>query len=203
MIARIDRNFGNLQKVTFTVNESEGFQNTPDIYPTAGNPGRPDRSFSDRKVELADTVNLTPNLAYHASFEVDSNIIDTISLHGDSELPAQLGSCGVGGEFFPALRFRGYVGLGSSRRSYLRNAFKAYDFDNELIFHNGGHTWTVVSCTKVVKFSTLELDSPSGSFSFNDRITGLPGINNTGDGFATFLLGQARRAEATDQFQPA
>ena len=202
-IARVDHNVGDLQKITFNVNVSEGFQNTPDIYPTAGDPGRPDRSFSNRRVELADTVNLKPNLTYRGSLEVDTDIIDTFSLHGDRDFPDELGLHGVNGVVFPELRFRGYAGLGPSRRSYLRNAFTIYDLDNELILRNGDHTWTVVSSTKVVKFSTLELDSPSGSFAFNDRITGLPGINNTGDGFATFLLGQAWQAQATDQPQPA
>ena len=60
----------------------------------------------------------------------------------------------------------------------------------------------MTSDTQLLSWSTYELDAPSGSFSFGDRITGLPGINNTGDGFATFLLGQAGRALATDQPQP-
>ena len=202
-IARVDHNLGDLQKITLDVKVSEGFQDTPDIYPTAGNPGRPDRLFSNRSFELADTVNLTPNLTYRGSFEVDSDIVDTISVHGDRDFPDELGLRGVNGAVFPELRFHGYAGLGSSQRSHLRNAFNDYDFDNEAIFRSGDHTWTVVSDAKVVKFGTLELDSPSGSFSFNDRITGLPGINNSGDGFATFLLGQAWRAQTTDQPQPA
>lgn len=202
-IARIDHNLGSLQKVSLDVKLSEGFLNTPDIYPTAADPGRPDRLFRNREVELSDTVNLTPNLTYRGSLEVDSDIIDTISHQDDRNLPDELGLRGVNGTAFPQLRFRGYVGMGASRKAYIRNAFNVYDLDNELIFRNGSHTWTVVSQTKAVRFGTLELDSPSGSFSFNDRITGLPGITNTGDGFATFLLGQAWRAEATDQPQPA
>ena len=203
VIARVDHNLGDLQKVTFNVKLSEGLLSTPDIYPTAGNPGRPDRWFSNREFELADTVSLTPSLTYRGSFEVDSDIVDTISHQDGRNFPDQLGLRGVNGAVFPELRFQGYAGLGSSRRAYIRNAFNVYELDNELIFRDGGHTWTVVSEAKVVRFSTLELDSPSGSFSFNDRITGLPGITNTGDGFATFLLGQAWRAEATDQPQPA
>ena len=202
-IARIDHNLGDLQKITVDVKLSEGFLSTPDIFPTAGNPGRPDRLFSNREVELADTVSLTPHLTYRGSFEVDSDIGDTISHSDGRDLPEELGLRGVDGTVFPQLRFQGYVGLGSSRRAYVRNAFNVYDLDNELIFRDGSHTWTVVSQAKVVRFSTLELDSPSGSFSFNDRITGLPGITNTGDGFATFLLGQAWEAEVTDQPQPA
>ena len=202
-IARVDHNIGDLQKVTFSANISEGYKDSADFFPTAGNPGTPDRLFSNRRFELSDTVNLSPSVTYRGSFEVNSDIVDTISLQEDGSRPAELGLEGVSGTPFPQLRFGGYVGLGASSRAYLKNAFNIYNLDNELIIRDGRHTWRVVSSTRFVRFSTLELDSPSGSFSFNDRITGLPGINNTGDSFATFLLGQAWRAQATDQPHPA
>ncbi len=202
-IARLDHNLGDIQKINLTARASDGFSDTPDIYPTAGNPGRPDRSFTNRSIRLADTVSLTPNLTFNTQFGASLQVVDTLSLQDGRDLPGELGLTGVDGTVFPALRFRGYIGLGSSRRSYLRNALADYEFDSELIFRNGKHTWTLVSDTKFLNWSSLELDSPSGSFSFDDRLTGLPGITNTGDGYATFLLGQAWRAEVTDQPQPA
>lgn len=202
-IARVDVSVGKTQKVTAKVNASDGFADTPDLFPAAGNPGRPDRMFKNREIEVADTVNLTPNLSYRGSFEAGFNAIDTISPREAANSPAELGLSGVSGTVFPALRFSGYIGLGAPRRSYLRNALADYQVDNELILRSGKHTWTVVSDGTFVQLNTLELDTPSGYFSFNDRITGLPGVINTGDGFATFLLGQAWRAEATDQPNPA
>lgn len=202
-IARVDHNLGDSQKVTLNINSSDGFHDGLDIYPTAANYARPDREFVSRSVSLSDTVNLTANLTYRASVKARSEIVDTNSLLGDQNLPRDLGLHGVNGNVFPALRFRGYTGMGPSQRSYLRNALAVYDFDNELILRSGKHTWTITSTASVVDWGTLELDAPSGSFSFSDRLTGLPGINNTGDAFATFLLGQAWRAEATDQPQPA
>ena len=201
-IARLDHNLGEMQKLTLDLRSSEGFQDTPDIYPTLGNPGRPDRAFSTSSVKLADTANLTPELTYRLSVEARSDIVDTTAIIGDRDMPAELGLPGVHGSVFPSFRFRGYGGIGSSRRSYLRNAFATYAIENEFIVRHGNHTWTVASDTKFVNLSSLELDAPSGSFSFSDRITGLPGVTNTGDGYATFLLGQAWRAEATDQPHP-
>ena len=202
-LARVDHSLGEHQKITADLSYSDGFQDTPDMYPTAGNPGRPDRGFTNRGVEVQDTVNLTPNVTYLGSFEADLSIVDTISSLGERNLPDEMGLRGVNGGVFPALRFRGYTGLGSSPRSFLRNAMATYNFENELILRNGRHTWTVTSRTRLLYWNTLELASPSGYYSFNDRISGLPGITNTGDSFATFLLGQAHRAEATDQPQPA
>ena len=202
-IARLDHNLGEMQKINLTAKASDGFSDTPDLFPTVGSPGRPDRMFKNRAIMLSDTVSLTPNLIYNTQFEASLQVVDTLSLQGGRNLPEELGLTGVDGSVFPALRFRGYVGLGSSQRSYLRNALADYEFDNELVLRDGNHTWTLVSDTKFLTWSSFELDSPSGSFSFDDRITGLPGITNTGDGYATFLLGKAWRAEATDPPQPA
>ena len=202
-IARLDHSLGERQQVTLTLNSSDGYQETPDIYPGVGNPSRPDRMFRKREIEVADAVTLTPNLTYRGAFKADSEVTDTLSLVEDRDLPAEIDLRGVSGRVFPAFRFRGYTGLGASQRSYLRNAFADYELENELIFRKGDHTWTLSSDVRALDWGSLELDSPSGSFSFNDRITGLPGVNNTGDSFATFLLGQAWRAETTDQPHPA
>ena len=202
-IARVDHNIGESQKVTLSINSSDGFREGLDIYPSVANYARPDREFVNRRIRLSDTVNVTPNITYRAAVQARSEMVDTNSLLGDQDLPRDLGLQGVNGKVFPALRFRGYTGMGPPQRSYLRNSLAVYEFDNELILRSGKHTWTITSTANIVNWGTLELDAPSGTFSFNERMTGLPGINNTGDGFATFLLGQAWRAEATDQPHPA
>ena len=202
-ITRVDHNLGELQKITVRLNASDDFQETPDLYPTAGNLSRPDRMFRNRGVELSDTANLTANVTFHGRIEVNHQVVDTNSLSSDRNLPSEIGLEGVDGVVFPALRVRRYAGLGPSTRSYLRNAQTVFEFDSTLIVRKGNHTWTIASDSRALDWGTHELDAPSGSFSFDDRITGLPGITNTGDGFATFLLGQAWRAQATDQPQPA
>lgn len=201
-IARVDHNLGDIQKITLNIYNSDGFQETPKIYPTAGNPGRPDRTFNNRGIELSDTVNLAPNLTYRGSFEAESSMTDTITDLSDQNFPGKIGLSGVNGVPFPSLRIRGYFGLGSPSRAFLRNVWNVYDLDNELIWRRGKHTWTTTSSSQVIRGNSLELESPSGAFSFDDRLSGLPGITNTGDGYATFLLGESYRAEATDQLQP-
>ena len=202
-IARVDHNLGELQKITLRLNASDGFQETPDLYPTAGNTSRPDRMFRNRGVELSDTANLTPNVTFRGRIEVNLETVDTNSLASERNLPSEIGLEGVDGVVFPALRVQRYSGLGPSTQSYLRNAQTVFEFDNTLIVRKGNHTWTIASDSRALALGTHALDAPSGSFSFDDRITGLPGITNTGDGFATLLVGQAWRALATDQPQPA
>ncbi len=202
-ILRLDHNLGDSQKIDVSVRASNGFSDTPDLLPTAANPGRPDRKFRNRSISVADTVNATPNITYNGRFRANLQIVDTLSLTESQDFPEQLDLAGVTGSVFPTFRFRGYLGLGSPSQSYLKNSLTDYSFDNALVVRKGDHTWTFSSDGLLVHWNTLELDSPSGYFSFNDRITGLPGITNTGDGFATFLLGQSWSAEATDQPHPA
>ncbi len=202
-IARVDRSIGDTHKITVRANSSHGVSDTPDLFPTVANPGRPDRLFRNRSVEVAESASLTPNLVYRGAVEADLDLIDTLSLVEGRDLPRELGLDGVDGTVFPSLRFRGYRGMGASPGSFLCNALATYEWKNELTLRDGKHTWTVDSDSKFVRFGTHELDAPSGEFSFSDRITGLPGVTNTGDGFATFLLGEAWRAEATDQPHPA
>lgn len=202
-ILRLDHSLGAVQKVDVSASASDGLSDTPDLFPTVANPGRPDRVFQDRAVTVTDTVTPTPNLTYRGQFRAGLKVVDTLALAPGGDLPADLGLRGVGGTVFPALRFRGYVGLGASSQSYLRNAFADYSLDNQFTVRRGGQTWTFVSEAELDHWNTLELRYPSGSFSFDDRMTGLPGVTNTGDGFATFLLGAAWRAESTDQVHPA
>lgn len=202
-LARVDQNLGGRQKLTLDLGWSNGFQDVPAIYATAGNPGRPDRQFASRGIQLRDTVNLTPNFTFLSAFEADARIVDTLAATDGRDMPAELGLRGVSGTAFPTLRLRGYAGLGASSRSYQRNALVTFELDNQAILRRGPHTWTVESTARFYNWNTLELDAPAGQFSFGDRLSGLPGLTNTGDSFASFLLGQARRAEATDQPHPA
>lgn len=202
-ITRLDHRLSDAQRLTLTARASDGFSDTPDIYPTAGNFGRPDRLFRNRDLRVSDSVSPSPSLIFNVQAKADMQVVDTLSLLGGRDLPRELGLEGVSGSVFPAMRFRGYAGLGASQRSYLRNAQSSGEIESDLVLRRGDHTWTVAGEAKLLAWSSLELDAPSGSFSFSERITGLPGINNTGDSYGTFLLGHAGRALTTDQPQPA
>lgn len=202
-ILRLDHNLGDIQKIEVSAHASNGFSDTPHLLPTVANPGRPDRLYRNRSISISDTVNATPSVTYHGRVRANLQGVDTLAFAEARGFPEEMGLTGVSGSVFPAFRFRGYLGLGSPSRSYLKNSLLDYRLDNSLVVRRGDHTWTIASNAVLVRWNTHELDAPSGTYSFDDRITGLPGITNTGDGFATFLLGQAWRAEATDQPHPS
>lgn len=79
-ILRLDHNLGDTQKIDVSASASNGFSDTPDLLPTAANPGRPDRVFRTRTISISDTVNPTPSLTYNGRFRANLQIVDTLSL---------------------------------------------------------------------------------------------------------------------------
>ena len=203
-ILRVDRNVSQKHKLTLDVAYSKGFHGTADLYPTIGNPGRPDRLFSNRRTELSDSFSISPRSVYTASFSVNSSGVRTPGLgNEDLDIPQELGLDGVSGGVFPTVRFNEYLGLGGPQGAYLHNFWTTYGTGHALALRRGKHAWTLSSSLRFYQLNTFDPDSPSGSLRFNDDLTGLPGVINTGNSFASFLLGHSSRAEATDLLQPS
>ncbi len=203
-ILRVDQNVSQRHKLNLDVAYSKGFNGTADLYPTIGNPGRPDRLFSNRRAELSDSFSISPRSVYTASFSVNSSGVRTPGLgNEDLDIPQELGLQGVSGGVFPTVRFNGYFGLGVPPGAYLRNFWTTYGTEHSLALRRGKHAGTLSSSLRFYQLNTFEPDSPSGSLRFNDDLTGLPGVINTGNSFASFLLGRSYRAEATDLLQPS
>ena len=201
-ISRVDHNLFYRHKLTFDLALSNGFAGQPRIYDTLANPGYPDRDFLDRRLGLRETYAVSPNTVYEASIEATTDVIATEGVGSQRNVPQELGLQGVSGTVFPTLRFADYYGMGAPNGAYRRNARNTYELENSLSIRRGKHNWTLSAEITRYQLNTLELDSPSGELSFNEGLTGLPGINNTGDAYASFLLGEAYRGEVTDQPQP-
>ena len=202
-VARLDHSFLTRHKVTADLASSDVFRGNPRLFDTIGNPGLPDRDSSNRRAGITETFIISPNSIYEASFSVSSQATETAGLRGEGDIPAELGLEGVSGSVFPAIRFRTFFGLGASAGSYFRNAWNTYRTTHSLSLRRGRQSWSVVSSARFYQLNTLALDLPSGEFRFNDELTGLPGVTDTGSSFASFLVGQAYQAEATDQLQPS
>ena len=202
-VSRLDHSFLSRHKLTADLAYSGSFRGNPRLFDTIGNPGLPDRDFSNRRAAITETFIISPNSIYEASFSASSQTTETAGLRGEGGIPAELGLEGVSGSVFPAIRFRTFFGLGASAGSYFRNAWNTYRTSHSLSLRRGRQSWSIVSSARFYQLNTLELDVPSGEFRFNDELTGLPGVTGTGSSFASFLVGQAYQAEATDQPQPS
>lgn len=202
-LASIDHNLLVRHKITVDLAYSKGFQGSPGIYPTIANPARPDRHFSNRKLAARETFMVLPTAVYTGSVRASSQGSETLGLPDGSDLPAQLGLEGVGGAVFPTLRFSSYEGMGAYSGAYFRNFWNSYETEHSLTLQRGRHSWRFSTGLTWYQLNTLDLESPSGLFRFNEQQTGLPGIKNTGDSYASFLLGRSYSAQATDLLQPS
>lgn len=202
-VTRVDQSVGERHTIAVDLAHSKGFVGEPRIYDTIANPGRPDRNFLDRRLEVSETFAISANAVAETSVEMSSNLIET-SADGDGRnLPEELGFNGVSGTIFPGLRFDRFYGMGTSRGRHLRNARNVYQLRQSLSLRRGDHQLSLYGRVTKDQLNTLELDAPSGYIRFNDGMTGLPGVTNTGSSYASYLLGMASTATATDQPQPS
>lgn len=202
-LASVDHSLFVRHKINVDLAYSKGFQGSPDIYPTIADPGRPDRHFSNRRLSVRETFLISPSAVYTGSVRASSQGSETLGAEKDANLPAEIGLEGVSGTVFPTLRFNSYEGMGSYSGAYFSNFWNSYETGHSLTLQRGRHSWRLSTEVTFYQLNTMELESPSGLFRFNEEQTGLPGIKNTGDSFASFLLGRSYSAEATDLLQPS
>ena len=202
-IAKIDHNLFERHKLTVNLADSRGFQGEPRIYDTIGNPSRPDRDFVDQRLSVRETYAISPSAIYEMSLSGTSEQVETVGLLSEESIPEQLGLQGVDGGVFPSLRFGSYFGMGAPTGSYYRNAWNTFSNVHQLTLRRGKHSWLFSTSATLSQLNTFEHEAPSGSLGFNDFLTGLPGITNTGDSYAGFLLGMASSGVVSDVVQPS
>ena len=201
-IAKLDHNLLERHKITLDLAYSKGFDGSPELFPTIANPGSPDRFFSQRRLSVSDTFAISPQSIYTARGTVRSRKRSTAGIESQNDIPAGLGLEGVSGKVFPRIEFRDFQSLGPPLGSQYRNAWNSYRTNHSLNLRRGRHSWTFWGEVSRYQVNTFAPDSPSGYFQFNDDLTGLPGIINTGNSFSSFLLGRSFRAETTELLQP-
>ncbi len=203
ILAKVDHNLFERHKLTVDIASSNGFQGQPRLYSTIGNPGSPDRNFVDRRLQVRETYAVSPNAVYQGSVTASSESVDAMPPEAERNLPQELGLRGVTGSVFPTVRMGDFQGLGAAPGSYRRNVWNTYSTSHELTLRRGTHSWSLSSSITKYQLNTFEQESPSGYFEFDDRITGLPGVTNTGSSYASFLLGDSFRARVTDTLHPS
>jgi hypothetical protein len=119
------------------------------------------------------------------------NPAGTRSFNGD--WPSRLGLPGVPGSMFPVFSFtNGYATLGSS--GYSDNIDQTYFLRDVVMWTRGSHGMKLGMEVRWNQWNDRSLSNTSGSYSFNSLGTALPGNAATGDGFASFLLGDVHTA---------
>lgn len=148
---------------------------------------------------VADYVNsFTPTTIFHASVGF-SRFNNTVVQPSDGfdvtslGLPSSIASASPDSGVFPTFTIAGYSQLGPPR--FLGNASNTqdiYSFNQDLTTILGSHTIKFGANQRIYTINNRRPDDPAGNFAstaaFTQRAPGLAGAG-TGDGFASFLLG--------------
>lgn len=194
MILKVDHAFLQKHRLAVTTSFTNGLETAARFFDNSANPGPADREYSNRRIAVEHILTLSPQSANTLTADISSDISDTSSETGD--FPSQLGITGVPGSTFPYVVVDGYLGLGRAN-PIARHARHYFTFTDGFSLRRGKHNLRAVGQFARYRANTSLPQFPSGYFQFSTGLTSLPGIVNTGKGFASMLLGLPRYVEVS------
>lgn len=181
MIFKVDHTLDEKSRLSLSLSTTNGFAAASRLIPTIADPGSNDRIYSARRGTVEHILTLSPRT-------INTLTLDLATDRSDASRP---------GEIFPDYRFSGnYLGMGRANPVQL-TAHNTYILSDGYSTRIGKH-----SLRAVAKFTHYQVHAflphyPQGRYTFGPGYTSLPGINNTGYSFASYLLGAAEYAEAS------
>lgn len=193
MIGKVDHSLGERHRITAGVAFSNGFLGSAPFYPTAADPGSPDRQFASRRGSLDYT------------FTVSSQVVNTLSFGASTDssrsgtglapdYAAEFGFSGASGPGFPRFDFQPYLSMGRPN-PFSKYAGARYAWTDGLSIRRGKHSLRFAGEQILYQVNSYYPQFPSAYARFSPGLTSLPGIVETGHAFASFLIGAAEYAE--------
>ncbi|HEU0120967.1 MAG TPA: hypothetical protein VFQ91_10625 [Bryobacteraceae bacterium] len=195
MIFKVDHSLAEKHRVTFNGSFTNGKAISPRYFDNIADSNNNDRDFSARRAVIDWTY--TKSAATIHTFTADlqsdrsvagrpgqENAVDAIGLRGPLR------------DAFPVFRYSTYLGMG--RNSPIQvSSHNYYYLTESFSLRSGKHRLRGVGQYRRYQVNAYLPSNPAGAFQFGPSITSLPGINNTGHPFASFLLGLSESASAT------
>lgn len=188
VIAKVDHSFGDKHRVTWDGSLSNGFLGSARYFPNGADPGSPDHSFANRHASLEYVYTASPQTVNTASMSVSSN--------------TSLAETAGGTHAFPRYDFAPYLSMGTEYPNS-RNASNTFEFRDGLSTRYKKHSLRFSLVLNQHEVNSLVSAYPSGYYLFDPGLTSLPGIVNTGYGFASFMLGLPSDAQRTIVIEPS
>ncbi len=189
MITKLDHTVRERHRLSFGLNYSNGLVGSAEWFPNGANPGPPAREYRSRRASTDWVFTISPRTVNTLTFEAESDTSES-GLDDETDYPALLGFRGSPSKVFPAFFYEDYVDMG---RSYpaSKNVRNAYVWTNGFSARRGPHSARVTAQYVQRQVNSYWPQFPSGLMRFSPGLTSLPGIVNTGHGFASFVLGLA------------
>jgi hypothetical protein len=188
IIAKLERQFGERHRLTWNSTLSSGFLSSAKYFPNIASPTAPDQHFSNRRTEFDYVFAANPNTVNSAGFTAASDTAQA----GDASQTA-----------FPSYQFlSNYLSMGTAYPNS-RNARNTFEVRDGISTRKGKQSLGLAFQADRYQVNSYNPAYPSGYFQFSADITSLPGIIDTGDPFASFLLGLPAYAERTITTSPS
>lgn len=195
VIAKLDHRLTEKQQLGFNFNLSQGTRKSPEYYPGPANAGAPSYDYENGSVSVQDTFNASPQMVWTFAGSAAYGATTSVEQDEAQDYPQQLGLKGVFARYFPRFAFNnGYLSIGPSTAVFRDRSYN-YSGSTAVSINRKTHTIQVSGVARRSFANSLSPYYPSGLFIFNNSITGLPGVVNTGSSFASFLLGAVSRGE--------
>ncbi len=199
---RVDHIFSDSHRANFNLTTTNAFVGAAKWFDNAANPGPMDRIETSNSGSLQHIYTISPETINTLTFSFSSGGFEN-QVDQSTDYPAQLGIPGKLGGVFPFFNIRdGYLDLG--RANLVRRNYRhTYTLMNTYSTRFGSHNLRFSGRATQFQLNSFQPDFPSGSFRFQNAFTALPGIVNTGQAFASFLLGESDFAELSVVDQPS
>ena len=201
MIFKLDHMIAEKHRVTFNGSFTNGLAGAPRLFNTIADSGNNDRDFSARRGVIDWTFAKSAATVHTLTLDAQSDK----SLGGRTGEGAALALIGLTGplrDAFPLLRFGAYLGMGRAN-PVTASAHNYFYLTDALSTRLGKHRLRLYGQIRQLQVNAYLPSYPAGSFQFGASLTSLPGINNTGHEFASFLLGLSESATATAVEHPS
>lgn len=200
MIAKVDHSFLERHRLAVTFSFTNGTAGSARYIPNAADSAVPDRIYENRRAAVEHTFTLSPSSVNTASIEVYRDNSKNTSDQGDFN--TALGLTGVEATVFPAFRLGNYLPMGRLNPD-TRSARTTWIYTDSHSLKKGRHNLRFLGQFIRTQVNTFVPQYPAGLFQFRSYLTSLPGIVNTGHGFASFLLGLSDYAEVSQVPSPS
>ncbi|MFN0100483.1 MAG: hypothetical protein ACKV2U_00170 [Bryobacteraceae bacterium] len=195
MIVKVDHSPAEKHRLTFNGSFTNGRAGSPRYFDTIADSNSNDRDYSARRgvIDWA----YTRSAATIQTFTMDVQSDRSVSGRpGQEKALETIGLRGPLRDAFPVFRFSSYLGMGRNNPVSV-SSHNYYYFTESFSTRKGKHRLRGVGQYRRYQVNAYLPETPAGAFQFGPSITSLPGINNTGHPFASYLLGLAESANAT------
>ncbi|MFN7939942.1 MAG: hypothetical protein U0R19_41830 [Bryobacteraceae bacterium] len=190
IITRIDHNLGTRHRFGGGINYSNGTDGAAPIFETIANPGNAIRSRTSRRATVDHVFTKSAQTIQSVSLDVSSDEIENQPMRD------------ANGRVFPNYRISPYTSMGLPT-AIMRSARSTMVLTDGLSTRREKHRLRAVGRVIRERVNIYAPHYPEGAYTFTPGLTSLPGINNTGHAFASYLLGLSSFAEKSIVASPS